>query len=783
MKLSSLRSIIAVACLASATSALVGQTNSIQVFGPTYVRLSNNGAGQGENQDIYSTSTVQLNCGTSPIQAVLSSTADGTGNVLVDNFIDLTVTAGESSTGPVNVCRGGVLGLGYNGQPNYQNCFTTAYQTLAAAGKLNGVDPDTLTSTGGVAPIDISGNLQSGPVAAKIDLVDTGGVLASATIYLNTNCSHAGVNGPAEITGNAISSTNPTPQELTQSFPFDSSQGQQINFVYDLSQAEGAGELSITNNTIPNLADSPIDPAVFIPVYVPGTSFATSSCLTHTGELLPTGAPACKLYTLQCQVGPATNQSGGQCPISQIPNEIFQEVFDGPSFTLPDITNISGPTFHQGIGFLMASEGWTGGQCLFDQSLPDFANLLCPQNALVTFSGPGGYTSTSTGKHPNSSFITVAPVPEDLTTVTVAGQQPGGWINSDTAAVTLSSQPPTFAGVQSPPPGAANFLPAPIESITYGISLAANPPVPGTSPVPGDVTLTNSIACPTSSSPTQPAATVFTPPQQNVPIPDGDGMYLLHYFAQDCASTRELKFTQDGSGNWSTNFYTVPINVDTTAPVVATGPTLSPLPSTNYGVANSYVLNQVGVKANYSCTDTLSGVVKCGTSTFPPGTLNTGNIMAPVDTSSTGMKTYTVNATDAAGNVATPVSVSYQAVTPQPVDLALIKLAPGAVRHNDVLTYSLASANFGGYAATDVVVSDPLPAGVKYVGASAQLFSCGPKGCSYTSQGTHCSYARNTVTCTLTSLGTTSWLTIAEFGVQITVRATAAAGSRISNTA
>src|SRR5208283_4233698 len=129
------------------------------------------------------------------------------------------------------------------------------------------------------------------------------------------------------------------------------------------------------------------------------------------------------------------------------------------------------------------------------------------------------------------------------------------------------------------------------------------------------------------------------------------------------------------------------------------------------------------------------------------------------------------------------VSVSYQVVTPQPVDLALIKLAPGAVRHNDVFTYSIASANFGGYAATDVVVSDPLPAGVTFVGASAQLFSCGPKGCSYTSQGTHCSYASNTVTCTLTSLGTTSWLTIAEFGVQITVRATAAAGSRISNTA
>ena len=43
-------------------------------------------------------------------------------------------------------------------------------------------------------------------------------------------------------------------------------------------------------------------------------------------------------------------------------------------------------------------------------------------------------------------------------------------------------------------------------------------------------------------------------------------------------------------GSWSTAFYTFPINVDTVNPVVATGPTLSPPPSTNNGVANSYLV-------------------------------------------------------------------------------------------------------------------------------------------------------------------------------------------------
>jgi uncharacterized repeat protein (TIGR01451 family) len=202
-------------------------------------------------------------------------------------------------------------------------------------------------------------------------------------------------------------------------------------------------------------------------------------------------------------------------------------------------------------------------------------------------------------------------------------------------------------------------------------------------------------------------------------------------------------------------------------------------------VANSYTLHQVGVKANYSCTDNLSGVAICGASTFPAGTLNTGNITTPIDTSSTGVKRFTVNATDVAGNPATPVSVSYQVVAPPlpPVDLTLVKLAPSSVRHNDVFTYVIAAANFGANAATGVAVSDPLPAGVTFVGASAQLFSCGARGCSYTTNGTHCSYASNTVTCTLNSLGITNWSSIAEFGVQIQVQASAAAGSTISNTA
>ena len=116
--------------------------------------------------------------------------------------------------------------------------------------------------------------------------------------------------------------------------------------------------------------------------------------------------------------------------------------------------------------------------------------------------------------------------------------------------------------------------------------------------------------------------------------------------------------------------------MDTVAPVVLSGPTLSPAPSTNGGVANSYLLGQK-VTATYRCTDDRSGIVKCGTSTYAPGTtLDTGNITSPVDTSKAGPQTFTVNAVDAAGNTATSASVNYTVVSAPPVNLAILKLAP-----------------------------------------------------------------------------------------------------------
>jgi Bacterial Ig-like domain (group 3) len=623
--------------------AIVAQ-NSIRLFDPVNVRASATGTGIGSQAVTFNSATLNLTCATSPITATLTSSADGTGNVLVDNYVQVSVTSGTAVSGPVNVCRGGTADSTPSGPS--QNCFTSSYQGPASSGSLTGQNPDNFVSTGGVPSIDISSQLQQGSVQVKIDLVDTGTFLTSSTLYLRTNCSQNGVTGPATITGNPISST-PTPQQLTQSFPFNPTTNQQVQFVYDLSIARAAGTLSITPATIPTTNDLPFDPTEFQSKLVANTSFATSSCLIHSGELI-NGLPACKMFTLTCAVGTGSTGSGAQCPVASLPNEVFQDVFDGPSFTLPDIATPNGPTFHQGVGFLMASEGWLGnggqigGPCTFDPA-SGLQNLPCPQNLLSNFSGPGLYNATGSTSHPNSTFVPVAQVPEDLTTVTVAGQHPGGWINTSAASVTLSSQPPVLAG--SNLPGSTSFIASPILSITYGISASNNVPSPG-APASTDTVVQNSIPCPAPANPVDPPATVFTTDSQDL-SGLADGNYLLHYFARDCAGTEELKFSQDGGGSWSTSYYTSPINVDTVAPVVASGPVLSPAT----GGSGSYAVGQA-VTAAYSCTDERSGVVRCGDSTFSPSStvLNTGTINSPVDTSTPGPKTYTVTVIDAAGN-------------------------------------------------------------------------------------------------------------------------------------
>ena len=136
-----LQSLAAICVAATASSA---SAQAIQLFSPVNVRLSTSGT-SFSSPNTFNTTILNLSCPSSP-QAVISSSADGIGNVLVDNYISLKV--GEAD--PVNICSG-----------IDQSCFTSSYQTEASAGSLTNQDPDNFVSTGGVSPIDISSYFRS----------------------------------------------------------------------------------------------------------------------------------------------------------------------------------------------------------------------------------------------------------------------------------------------------------------------------------------------------------------------------------------------------------------------------------------------------------------------------------------------------------------------------------------------------------------------------------------------------------------------------------------------
>jgi hypothetical protein len=665
---SSLRVACAGACMAAFTVVAQAQ-NVIPVLPSVNVRLSNTGTSV-TNENTFGSAPLNLSCPSGGISAMISG-ALPTGsttptNLLVDNFI--SVTANSTTT---NLC--GVSGPATDGNP--ASCFRPAYSGTVVVG----TDPDypdgpsgPLGVIGGVAPIDISSFLTPGANQITLDVVDFGGYLASSTINLVTNCSPTGALGSGKITGNPITTTN-----LVTPFNFSTAPNLNVQFLSDFSTAQADGTLTIPAGSTPVVSDQALAPSAF-PTLVAGTSFATSQCLIHLGEFLTpadiaANNPACKIFTLVCQIGNNPAASGANCPKSTARNIVLQDVFDFPPLALPDITYTNGnfsEIFHQGFGFL-ENDNWTGGFCTFD--VPGNQGFFCPLNVLTEFSGPGlGNTRGSPQAAIQSSFISVGPVPEYRTHVDLLPWSANKmWVNSHDIQATFNTRSPilpaNFNG------GDLNgFVAAPPYSLTYGVApLAGYPSIPSTEfPVPGDETILYPGGCP---APGTPAPAIWRPAPVQVHV-DTDGKYLLHFFATDCAGTEELYFRQDNTGSWFTTFYTAIMFVDTVKPEVTSGPVLSCAPHSGEPVV-CYVGMQLGIpvyrrdkaaSATYQCSDDFSGVAQCGAQTYGSPVTTPPVVVSPVDTSKLGQHTYTVNVTDAAGNVGTPVSVTYYVIRDRP---------------------------------------------------------------------------------------------------------------------
>ena len=646
------------------TVTLTGAAGAIKLFSPIDVANSNPNATL-PNPFTFGSITLTLTANGSPLKAVLSSSPDGSGNVVVDNFFSVAINGTPVATGSPagNICPGPASDTFFVGdmQVTDLDCFTEAYRSAANSNNATGLDgrnPDTFANpgnavlgegqAGGVPPIDISSFLSSlvpgegspSPTPVTFTLLDGGGKVASTTIFLVTNATVNGVQTGGTITGNPIDPNNPATQ--TQEFTFDGTTGQHVSLYANYVALDGTAQ--IVNGTTPVPFDTGITQQQFATM-VQGTSAGPAVCFRLTGELAADGVTTlCKAFTMECtQPGANTaTPAGVNCP-QQLANGP-RNLYFASAFDTPDAITIAPGT---GPGFLMGQDNWASSgpnsaanpqQCSFGNNLAvdPLAGQLCPQDILTAFFG-GDLNHGGTTRTTNSTFIPVQNMPLPFTIPVVTTENFFGWQRATTVTVKFFASPAIYPFFFNFNPLPANgFTAAPIQSVTFGTT-SANVPVPDpTFPVPGDTTLLNSGTCPTTSP-----GTFATPPSSFVLT---EGRFNLHFFATDCAATEELRFRRQANpaANWA-SFKTVPVNIDGTAPMI-NGATASRSGTT--------------VTVKYSCTDPNladgsngSGVVVCGTYLFF-AVPNTGNLVSKFKVNTTSGQ-ITLKAIDLAGNTTT----------------------------------------------------------------------------------------------------------------------------------
>jgi len=603
--------------------ALTGALGAIRLFDPINVATSNPSATFSNLVTLGST-TLNLSCPANAT-ATISSKPDGSGNVVVDNYITLVVNNQPFGSGQPagNVCTGGVSDP--NGNITQQDCFTQSYRDAAGNFLANGDDPDNFATTWGVAPINLASAFvnEGGPTTptATFTELDAGVVYTGTTLFLATNCSLTNANTGSE-TG------NPANQQPSQTLTFDAVANHLDQYGFDYSFINPN---SITHfDSTPIVTNNSISPSMDYPGKVAGTPFQNTACIP-----LKSLNDNCGLKTQVCTPPGGGAATGEECPQTTTgDNFLFTSTFD-PSNLITD----KNATF----AFLEFNDH---GGCPLEG--PE-ANSPCPQNGLVSFAGPGEYGTRRGAGSTNSSTIVVTGITPPTTTVVVTPFFPtgltSGWTNGNPMA--------TFTG--NP---AATTPTAPIKFVEYGVNTQTNgtPGLPATFPLPfpGNATFAKdgeatNVTCP-STYPTSASAFGPTPPVNlatafpNASFTDGS-VNLLNYSTTDCANTHELQFSFDGS-KWSTSFKSLTLKTDTMPPLI----TLTTPPPSGGG---SYTAGQK-VNAVYGCTDNESGLASCA------GTVANGS---NIDTTPTAglstTKTFTVNSTDNVGNAATPSTTTY----------------------------------------------------------------------------------------------------------------------------
>ncbi len=238
------------------------------------------------------------------------------------------------------------------------------------------------------------------------------------------------------------------------------------------------------------------------------------------------------------------------------------------------------------------------------------------------------------------------------------------------------------------------------------------------------------------------------------------------------------KGNSQGTGScWALTYLTTP----TEAPSVTIA---SPV---NGG---TYQQNQV-TSANYTCTAVNAGANSptgpyltvppgnCTATDSPGGSVANG---AQFDTTTLGPHTFTATVMDSALNT---VSQTYTYNVVGATDVAILKVAPSKVATGSKLTYGIGVGDLGPANGVNVVVNDPLPTGTSFVSASGSNVACSivKKKLTCSTLPVPCNFAGGTVSCNVGTIMPLSLSSLNGAAIEITVKVTAAAGARLTNTA
>ncbi len=202
----------------------------------------------------------------------------------------------------------------------------------------------------------------------------------------------------------------------------------------------------------------------------------------------------------------------------------------------------------------------------------------------------------------------------------------------------------------------------------------------------------------------------------------------------------------------------------------------------------TYQLGQA-TSANFPCTTVNEGsssptgpyltLASCTAIDSVGGSVAQG---AQFDTSTLGPHTFTATVVDSATNTVSQ-TVTYNVVGA--TDVAILKVAPSKAATGSKLTYGIVVWDQGNANGVNVSVNDPLPPGTSFVSASGSNVACSivNKKLTCSTLPVPCNFAGGTVSC---NVGTIMPLSISSLNgavIQITVKVTAAAGAKLTNTA